>query len=419
MFPAPRTVASVVPSLQAILPFALLAAAILILVVAGAAGFRLAKHFQSPQRTALATIGALTPERLKETPPLTKDRLADAALQRLWSLTEPVLARQRQLVEQNGDLQRRYGQARALIDLMAEFNEVMQLSAVLDRLSAGLSRFFAGDGVAIWIRAPQGHFELAVKVAENFPTTLNPSDRWVATVLAGEAGLVLPMWLEQEMPCMAAPLLDAQAQRIGIVALTSRRRPDYTVEDGAFLRTVVGHAAMAIQNATMYEFIDTLSRIDPLTGLHNRREFDRLLAQELTRAQQAGQPLSLIVADIDHFKQINDQYGHQEGDRALQQVARLIQLVPKRVTDAAFRTGGEEFAIVMTDTDKSGALMLSESLRSLTERARFFGTNQLVTVSLGVATFPADGQDPTTLMVAADRALYQAKAGGRNRVEAA
>ncbi|HEY8678084.1 MAG TPA: sensor domain-containing diguanylate cyclase [Candidatus Dormibacteraeota bacterium] len=407
------------PALQTVLPYALLAAGILALLVAGAAGFRLARHLQARQRAALAAISALTPEGLKATPPLTSDKLADAALQRLWSLTEPVVARQRQLAEQNGDLQRRYGQARGLIDLMAEFNEVMQLSAVLDRLSAGLSRFFAGDGVAIWIRAPQGQFELAVKVAEAFPTSLHPNDRWVSTVLAGEVGLVLPMWLDREMPCMAAPLLDAQGQRIGIVALISRRRPDYTVEDGAFLRTVIGHAAMAIQNATMYEFIDTLSRIDALTGLHNRREFDRLLAQELIRAQQAGQPLSLIVADIDHFKQINDQHGHQEGDRALQQVARLIQLLPKRATDAAFRTGGEEFAVLMTDTDKTGASVLAESLRTLTERARFFGSNQLVTLSLGVATFPFDGQDPTTLMVAADRAMYQAKAGGRNRVEAA
>jgi len=103
----------------------------------------------------------------------------------------------------------------------------------------------------------------------------------------------------------------------------------------------------------------------------------------------------------------------------LQQVARLIQLLPKRATDAAFRTGGEEFAVLMTDTDKTGASVLAESLRTLTERARFFGSNQLVTLSLGVATFPFDGQDPTTLMVAADRAMYQAKAGGRNRVEAA
>jgi diguanylate cyclase (GGDEF)-like protein len=408
-----------VPFLEPLLLAAVLAGAALTLLTAGTAGFHLAKRRAAPQRAALRLIAELTPDGLKQKAPASADKLARAALTRLWALIEPVVSRQRQLLEQNGELQRRYGQARALIDLMAEFNEVMQLAAVLDRLSFGLSRFFAGDGVAIWIRASHGPFELAVKVAEDFPTTLNPHDRWVATVMAGEAGLFLPFWLDREMPCMAAPLLDAQGQRIGIVALTSRRRPAYTVEDGAFLRTVIGHAALAIQNATMYEFIDTLSRIDPLTGLHNRREFDRLLHQELASAQHSGHRLSLIMADIDHFKQINDRFGHQEGDRALQQIGRLIQLVPRRASDASFRIGGEEFAILMGDTAKTGAIARSETLRGVIEGAKFLPSGEPVTVSLGVATFPDDGQDGAALIAAADRALYQAKAGGRNRVAAA
>ena len=407
------------PALEPLLLAAGLAATALTLLSAGLAGFRLAKHRAAPQREALRIISGLTRDGLKQTAPQSSDRLARAALTRIWALTGPVITRQRQLLEQNGELQRRYGQARALIDLMAEFNETMQLAAVLDRLSFGLSRFFAGDGVAIWIRASQGQFELAVKVAEEFPSSLNPHDRWVSTVMAGDVGLVLPFWLDREMPCMAAPLLDAQAHRIGIVALTSRRRPAYTVEDGAFLRTVIGHAALAIQNATMYEFIDTLSRVDPLTGLQNRREFDRLLQQALADAQQAGQQVSLIMADIDHFKGINDRFGHQEGDRALQQIGRLIQSVPRRATDGAFRIGGEEFAVLMGDTDKSGAVALSETLRGVTEGAKLLASGGPVTVSLGVATFPADGIDATALVAAADRALYQAKAGGRNRVEAA
>ena len=408
------------PSLQALLIVATVVAAILVLATTGAAGYKLARRQSAPQREALRQISEMTPENLKQKAPANRDRLARAALSRLWALTEPVIARQRQLLEQNGELQRRYGQARALIDLMAEFNETMQLNAVLERLSSGLSRFFAGDGVAIWVRSPQGQFDLAAKVGPHFPASLNPNDRWVATVMAGDAGLLLPpSWLEREVPCMAAPLLDAQGQRIGIVALTSSLRPAYTVEDGAFLRTVIGHAAMAIQNATMYQFIDTLSRVDALTGLNNRREFDRVFALEIARARQSGQRLSLIVLDIDHFKLINDRNGHQEGDRTLQQVSRIIQVVPKRATDAAFRTGGEEFAILMSDTDKPGALGLSESLRSVTERAQLLGPSQPVTVSLGVATFPEDGHDPTSLMAAADRALYQAKRGGRNRVEAA
>jgi diguanylate cyclase (GGDEF)-like protein len=397
----------------------LVLAGFLVVLTAAVAGFRLAKRLAAPQREALKLISELTPERLRRAPPGSADRLARAALTRLWGLTEPVIARQQQLLESNSELQRRYGQARALIDLMAEFNETMQLAAVLDRLSFGLSRFFAGDGVAIWIRSSQGMFELAVKVAEEFPPSLNPNDRWVATVMAGDAGLVLPFWLDREMPCLAAPLLDAQGRRIGIVALVSRRRTAYSLEDGAFLRTVIGHAALAIQNATMYQFIDTLSRIDPLTGLHNRREFDRILQQQLSEALQAGKRVSLIMADIDHFKQINDRFGHQEGDRALQQIGHLIRSVPRRQTDAAFRIGGEEFAVLMGETDKSGAVALSESLRSVTEGARFLPSGEAVTLSLGVATFPDDGRYPTTLVAAADKALYQAKTRGRNRVAAA
>src|SRR5438876_3485440 len=418
-FPPAAAVGRIVPYLEPLLMVAIVAGAALTVVAAALAGFRLANRRAAPQRAALQIISELTPDGLKQKAPDSRDRLARGALSRLWALTEPVMARQRQLLEQNGELQRRHGQARALIDLMAEFNQVMQLAAVLDRLSVGLSRFFAGDGVAIWIRASQGHFELAVKVAEDFPTSLNPHDRWAAPVLAGDAGLLLPFWLDREMPCMAAPLLDAQGQRIGIVALTSRRRPAYTVEDGAFLRTVIGHAAMALQNATLYQFIDTLSRIDPLTGLHNRREFDRLLQQALAAATQSGQPLSLIMADIDHFKQVNDRFGHQEGDRGLQQMARLIQQVPRRATDASFRIGGEEFAILMGDTDKAGAVDVSETLRGVTEGAKFLPNGEAMTVSLGIATFPADGRDSATLIAMADRALYQAKAAGRNRVVAA
>ena len=125
------------------------------------------------------------------------------------------------------------------------------------------------------------------------------------------------------------------------------------------------------------------------------------------------------MADLDHFKQVNDRFGHQEGDRALQQIGRLIQLVPKRATDAAFRIGGEEFAVLMGNTDKTGAVALSESLRGVTEGAKFLPTGEPVTISLGVATFPVDGHDAASLIAAADRALYQAKAGGRNRVNAA
>ncbi len=371
-------------------------------------------------RQAVDLLAGLTPDRLlKEDPPRLPDRRTQAAVDHLWAVSRGLTAREGELAAQNGVWQRRYGQARGLIDLMAEFNQVMQLRAVLDRLSHGVSRFFAGDGVAIWIRGPRGDLELAASVVETFPPALPARDRWVEHVLAGGGGPMLPTWLAQDLPCLAAPLFDAQGQRIGIVAVTSRRRAAYTVEDDAFLRTAIAHAAMAVQNATLYEFVDTLSRVDSLTGLHNRREFDRLVNQELTRAQSSGQTLSLLMVDIDHFKRVNDERGHQEGDRALQQVARLVQTVPQRATDGAFRTGGEEFAVLMTQADKATALAAAESLRGVAEGVRLLGDGMSLTLSVGVASYPGDAQEPATLIAAADRALYQAKAAGRNRVQAA
>jgi len=168
---------------------------------------------------------------------------------------------------------------------------------------------------------------------------------------------------------------------------------------------------MAIQNATIYQFVDGLSRVDPLTGLLNRREFDRRLNQEVARSQRTGQPLSLVMIDTDHFKKINDRLGHQEGDRVLQQLARLILLVPRLPEDAAFRVGGEEFAVLMTQTEQSRAIASADSLRRIVERTKFFDEGAWLTISLGVAATPEDSQTLAGLVQAADGAALPGKVG--------
>ncbi|HVH64992.1 MAG TPA: sensor domain-containing diguanylate cyclase [Candidatus Acidoferrum sp.] len=398
----------------------LLGALTAMLAMAVVLGFLLARRMASPLRRLVRELSNLTPDRLgDEQPPRIRDHMAQEAINRLWSIGRGLGARERELVAQNATLQRQRNQASAVIDLMAEFNKVMHLGAVLERLSRGLSRFFVGDAVAIWIRAAEGSQELVASVVESFPLRLLSTDPWVEHLLAGGSTSIRPPWLRDAIPWMAAPLLDAQGQTIGIVALTSRRRSAYTVEDRAFLRNVIGHAAMAIQNATIYQSVDRLSRVDPLTGLNNRREFDRRLGQELIRSQRLQQPLSLLMIDTDHFKKINDQLGHQEGDRVLRQLARLILLVPRLPEDEAFRIGGEEFAVLMTQNQKSEAIASADSLRRIVERTKFFREGAQLTISVGVATLPADGQTPAALIQAADRALYQAKSAGRNQVQAA
>jgi diguanylate cyclase (GGDEF)-like protein len=322
-----------------------------------------------------------------------------------------------ELSAKHAGLQRQYSQARALIYLMGEFNQVMAFQAVLDRLSRGLSQFFAGDDVAVWIRSPSGNFELAAAVRDDAADLVSADTAWLSSVLADGSVVIAPAWQRTEGPWMAAPILDWWGSGLGVIVLTSRRRSAYTVEDGEFLRAVVGHAAMAIQNAARFEIADRRARLDPLTGLGNRGDFDRALHDALTRALLAAGSLSILLADIDHFKEINDSRGHPEGDRVLRHVARLIAQSAGE-PGRAFRIGGEEFAVLLTQT-KAAAVSVALLLCARVAQEAFFDDGTRLTLSIGVASLPEDGRDPAALMLAADQALYQAKAAGRNRVHAA
>lgn len=157
-----------------------------------------------------------------------------------------------------------------------------------------------------------------------------------------------------------------------------------------------------------------LATTDALTGLYNRLVFQRRLEDECKRSSRYGTPMSLILIDVDHFKSFNDTFGHPAGDEALQIVSRLLRSVA-RATDVVARFGGEEFAVVCPNTDLNGAVVVAERCRQAVESASWKW--RPVTVSAGVAQFTADMPDATALVSAADRALYQAKNNGRNRVE--
>ena len=162
----------------------------------------------------------------------------------------------------------------------------------------------------------------------------------------------------------------------------------------------------------------SLVHLDGLTGLANRRRFDEVLGNEWTRACRAERPMSLLMIDVDFFKNYNDRYGHAEGDRCLRRVAELTRLCARRPGDLAARYGGEEFAVVLPDTDAEGALGLAALLRrelavlSLPHASSPVGH---VTVSVGVAPWHARQRGPLDLICAADAALYRAKACGRDQ----
>ena len=152
---------------------------------------------------------------------------------------------------------------------------------------------------------------------------------------------------------------------------------------------------------------------DTLTGLANRRGGREALEREVQRASRYGRPLSVIVFDLDHFKAVNDRYGHAAGDLVLRSVARAAARAV-RDTDRVIRWGGEEFLVLCTETGQGEASRLAERLRRRIERVHL-GRRRVVTASFGVATFAA-GEDAAALSERADKALYRAKNAGRNRV---
>ncbi len=217
---------------------------------------------------------------------------------------------------------------------------------------------------------------------------------------------------------VSVPLF-VSGQARGVLELFARRRGAFTVEDARFLVILAVQAEAILHRHQDRALLARLATTDPLTGLYNRRHFDETLARELTRALRARRPLSLLMADVDHFKAYNDRFSHVAGDQALRDVARMLQQ-EARQGDTACRFGGEEFAVILPETDEVGALTFARRVTEAVERHRFPGAGPVggvrLTISIGTATAPADARDGPSLVHTADLALYRAKALGRNRV---
>ncbi len=177
----------------------------------------------------------------------------------------------------------------------------------------------------------------------------------------------------------------------------------------------VSQAAPVLANLRNLELAENRASTDSLTGLPNRRAVDDTLKRMLAQATRADSHFSVVLVDVDHFKQINDTLGHEHGDQVLAAFGSLLS-AELRTSDLAGRTGGEEFVLLLPDTDREGAVRLAESVRDALRSLKVKGVDRTVTASLGVATFPEDAADVATLLRSADRALYSAKRQGRDRV---
>ena len=210
---------------------------------------------------------------------------------------------------------------------------------------------------------------------------------------------------------------------IGSLNLGSYRKEHFAANAGTdFLERLAAIVAVSLENCINMERIKRIGLTDPLTSVNNRRFFDQRLQEEVARAHRHDVPLSCLLLDIDHFKNVNDTYGHPLGDRVLIDAAAIMR-TQLRGSDLLARYGGEEFAALLTHTNGKDALDIAERIRSAIAEHEFLTAEKSslrVTLSIGIATLQHAGSDLTSecarLVASADQALYAAKHGGRNRV---
>jgi diguanylate cyclase (GGDEF)-like protein len=213
---------------------------------------------------------------------------------------------------------------------------------------------------------------------------------------------------------MCIPLVSF-GQTLGVMVLESADRKAFNPHDTQPLESVADICATAIQNAHYVERVKQLAYLDGLTGIFNRRYFEMRIEEEMERARRFGTGLAIVMVDIDQFKRINDEFGHLLGDEVLRQVSSILHQQLRKI-DVVCRYGGEEFAILLSQTNPQQALMVADKLRKTVEAWQFPGVPRAVTISAGTANFPDHGKTRDEVVKAADAGLYAAKQAGRNRV---
>jgi len=204
----------------------------------------------------------------------------------------------------------------------------------------------------------------------------------------------------------------------GLLALSSKGPVSLARDQVQTITAAVQHLALALKNALLYREVQAMADFDGLTRIHNRQSFDKRLSEELARHKRYQQPISLLMLDLDHFKRINDTFGHEAGDMVLRELGRILS-ENMRSTDFAARYGGEEFVVILPHTDEDKAQTIAQRLRTAicSKVFHFHGDTFQITVSIGISFLDAASVDlDSDLVRQADQALYLAKRNGRNMV---
>lgn len=321
--------------------------------------------------------------------------------------------------------------------VLRELNAVMGLDAVAQAATKAVKALFAVDLVAVSLL--EGELLRIIHAdganAQRFQSlqfTLDEGltgqsvNKRVVLPHGGEYRGVQPIFTASDKLADLRSLLviplevpDSEGPVIGALTVGSREAALFSPQQQKVLELIATTLATKLDLAQAHEKIRELATQDGLTGLATRRVFNDRIESMLQRAERAEPEagrMALIMMDVDHFKKLNDTYGHPFGDEVLKQVAKVVQRAVRKV-DLAARYGGEEFVVLLEDANEEGALLLAERIRKDVESLRFenSGREVRVTISLGIAAFPRDGGLAADLKNNADKALYKAKHDGRNR----
>ena len=321
--------------------------------------------------------------------------------------------------------------AETLASVASALTSTLDLNEVLDRLLESLALVVPYDSAAVLLRENE-HF--TVVAARGLPEAVSvrrlilpAGNAMLAEVLTARRPVTLtdarrdPRYrgyggTDYTRSWMGLPLLTGD-DVIGLLTIDSRIPSLYGEREATIAFTFAGQAAIAIRNARLFGEVRRLAATDALTELHNRHQFFALAEAEWDAARLLGRPLAAMMLDIDHFKRVNDTYGHAVGDEVLRVVAQRCRAA-LRDGDILGRYGGEEFALVLPGADADAALLVAERLRTLIAEAPLAvpGGEIPVTISVGVAAAGVTTATLAALLNRADEALYAAKAAGRNRV---
>jgi diguanylate cyclase (GGDEF)-like protein len=327
------------------------------------------------------------------------------------------------------ELRRSRSEMTALADMAQELEEVDREDDILSILLRTLVEAFPFQRGALWFSKGERPIGFSLpgvgQAVVGVPVSLAARGDAVARTVWADRQPTLVRTLDPESSPVAAAMLPGATNVVvlplevdggdsGVILLEYgghpmlARVPRRTL---VMLAQFANHAALTLRNARLLAERERLATMDGLTGLANRREFDRVLAAEINRAERSGEPASLVVFDVDHFKAVNDTRGHLAGDEVLRSIAGVMAGAVREM-DLVARYGGEEFAVVLPRCDQDDAVRVVERITvSMSEDTGLQG----VTLSSGIATVPFNASGELELVGAADQALYESKRNGRNR----